>query len=576
LLIFTPGGISVNPDMTTRVLQVPFTQYSYPSLSPDGKWIAFPAGNANGEWDIYYMHVGGGEPRKITSDATFFIQQGADISPDGSQIVYDKPSPDGSTFDIFAISALGGTSRKLIERGGSGQWRPDGVRVGFIRQPTNTRIRSESRFIEFWTVGVDGSDIRKEFEDSLFIARGNYRYNFCWSYDGKSIAWIRSFSAESQVLITRNMETGAESQLTDGKENIDAMGWTKDDRIIFSSNRGGNTNLWAVPASGGNVVQVTKGAGPDIAVSVAASGNDLVYLQQQRVGFLWTANIDGSSPRQISFDEREIWEPSFSPNGSKIAFVMNDPDPLTKKCDVYVVDRDGNNRRKLTNGLPNARVPRWSPDGRWLSYVVFPSGADIDTLNPRTYVVDPENPGAPKPAGDFVGHIWADNDHLFSIDPQNSYILTVSNGTTRRFLPDSLSVWYFGQGRSVGYYDWRQSSRGWWAVDIQPTTPADLLKQTNEIITPVFRGSPRKISASPGFLGGRWTSRPSQTGTFLQFESADKVRSISFASGKGSLLPARFVGLRNRSIEPSLDGREVVFVAPRLSSRLVLLENVFQ
>jgi len=48
-LMFAPEGVPVNPDMKTQVLQVPFTQYSYPSLSPDGKWIAFPAGNANGQ-----------------------------------------------------------------------------------------------------------------------------------------------------------------------------------------------------------------------------------------------------------------------------------------------------------------------------------------------------------------------------------------------------------------------------------------------------------------------------------------------------------------------------------------------
>ncbi|MEX1138080.1 MAG: protein kinase [Bacteroidota bacterium] len=574
LLIFTPGGISVNPDMTTRVLQVPFTQYSYPSLSPDGKWIAFPAGNANGEWDIYYMHVGGGEPRKITSDATVFIQQSADISPDGSQVVYDKPSADGSTYDIFAISALGGTSRKLVPRGSSPQWRPDGARVGFIRQPTNSRIRSESPFVEFWSVGADGSDLKREFQDSLFVARGNYRYNFCWSYDGKSIAWIRSFSPESQVLVTRNIETGSEKQLTDGKENIDAMEWTKDDRIIFSSNRGGNTNLWAIPASGGEVVQVTKGAGPDIAVSFAGSGNDLVYLQQQPVGFLWTANIDGSSMRQISFDEREIWEPSFSPDNNRIAFVMSDPDPLREQCDVYVVDRDGNNRRKLTNGLPNARIPRWSPDGRLVSYVIFPHGPGIDTLKPRTFVVDTENPGAPRLAGDFPGVLWADNDHILALDPRSSYLLTVSKSTSRRFMDDSLAVWYFGQ-KSIGYYDWRLATMGWWIVDVQSTSVADLLKQTGDVIMPAFRGMPRKFSSAPPFLG-RWTSRSTQSGTFLQFESPDKVRSISFTGGKEIVLPARFVGLRNRSIEPSYDGKEVVFVTPRLSSRLVMLENVFQ
>ena len=136
--VFAPTGLSVNPDMTTRVLQVPFTQYSYPSLSPDGKWIAFPAADANGKWDIYYMHVNGGEPRRITSDATRFTQQTASISPDGSQIVYDRPNADDTSYDLFTVSALGGTSRKLAEGATSAQWRPDGQRVGFIRS-TNRR-----------------------------------------------------------------------------------------------------------------------------------------------------------------------------------------------------------------------------------------------------------------------------------------------------------------------------------------------------------------------------------------------------------------------------------------------------
>ena len=63
-------------------------------------------------------------------------------------------------------------------------------------------------------------------------------------------------------------------------------------------------------------------------MSVSRSGKTLLYLQQQPVGYLWTANIDGSSLRQISFDEREIWEPGISPDKKLIAFVMRDPDPL--------------------------------------------------------------------------------------------------------------------------------------------------------------------------------------------------------------------------------------------------------
>jgi len=572
-ILLAPSGISVNPNMTTRVLQVPFTQYSYPSLSPDGKWIAFPAADASGKWDIYYMHVNGGEPRKITSDATSFIQQGANISPDGSQIVYDRPNTDNTSYDIFAISALGGTSRKLATAGGSAQWRPDGQRVGFIRTDRSV-LRSESGKMEFLTVAADGSDLRREFIDSLFVTR-NYRYNFCWSPTGKSVAWIRTLSASSQVIILHDLESGQERRLTDGQENIDAMAWTVDDKIIFSSNRGGNTNLWAILASGGRAVQVTKGGGPDIALSIAASGTEFVYLQQQKVGYLWTANIDGSSLRQISFDEREIWEPFFSPDKQRIAFIMNDPDPLKTSSDVYVVDRDGNNRRRLTSGNPRTRLPVWSPDGRRIMYSVPPTGQGSDTGSARIFVVDVDNPGAPKFVGNHFGTYWLDNDHILAGAGTRSYIVTVSTAVSRRFFSDSLVVRNVIDGRSLTYYDSRRSKAGWWVVSIQPTTVTELLKQTADVIMPNVQGSPRKISSAPDFIQ-LWTSSPTTAGTILQYAGEDKVRLISPSGRSDEVLPVRFPGLRNRSFEMSRDGKEVVYVTPRLSSRLVLLENVFK
>ncbi len=575
-ILFAPSGIAVNPDMTTRVLQVPFTQYSYPSLSPDGKWIAFPAADASGKWDIYYMHVNGGEPRKITSDGSIFIQQSASISPDGSQIVYDKPNAEHTSHDMYAISALGGISRKLAERATIPLWRPDGNRVGFIRVPTDSHIRSESDFVEFWTVGGDGQDVRREFKDSLFVPKGGYRFSFCWSPDGKSIAWIRSFSGSSQVLLVRELETGKERELTKGNENIDAMQWTVDGRIIFSSNRGGNTNLWVIPASGGEALQVTKGGGPDLSVSVAGSGNELVYLQQQPVGFLWTAGVDGSTLRQITFDQREIWEPSFSPDQKRIVFVMNDPDPLTQRSDLYVVDADGNNRRRLTTGNAQTRLPLWSPDGRRIMYTAPPTQQAADTGAPKLYVVDADNPGAPRLSGKYFGITWWDDDHVLSLDGTRSHINKLSTGETRRFFTDSLSVWSILDGRRLVYYDRRNATRGWWVVDIAPTKPADLMAQSiDNIVMPQTRGAARKISSSPGFLA-RWTTTMSRSGEVLQFAGDDKVRRISFARGTDNILPARFPGITSRSIDLSRDGSTVVFVTPRLSSRLVLLQNVFK
>jgi hypothetical protein len=353
------------------------------------------------------------------------------------------------------------------------------------------------------------------------------------------------------------------------------MAWTVDDQIIFSSNRAGNTNLWTIPASGGEAQQVTKGGGPDIGMSVSRSGKTLLYLQQQRVGYLWTSNIDGSALRQISFDERDIWEPAISPDKKLIAFVMRDPDPLKNNTDLYVVERDGNNRRRLTTGNALTRVPSFSPDGHKIMYTVPPTNRGADTSSFSIYVVDVDHPGPPKLVGQNYGRDWFDSDHLLAIDNVRSYIASLSGGPTRRFFTDSVLVWSVWDFKHLVYFDRHTDKLGWWTIETERLDAAGLLKQTGDLIMPVLRGSAKRVSTSRVPLGS-WTSRLSSSGFVVQYAGQNKVRKIWFTGRTEELLPVAFPGMINRSINISLDGYDLVYVAPRLSSRLILVENLFK
>ena len=110
---------------------------------------------------------------------------------------------------------------------------------------------------------------------------------------------------------------------------------------------------------------------------------------------------------------------------------------------------------------------------------------------------------------------------------------------------------------------------------LQPGSTDALLQQDGELVMPRLAGTARKVSSAPSFLSA-WTSRMTTGGEVLQYVGDDQVRRISFLSSTEKVLPARFPGIVSRSIETSEDGKEVVFATPRLSSRLVLLEQVFQ
>lgn len=115
-----------------------------------------------------------------------------------------------------------------------------------------------------------------------------------------------------------------ERQLTFDRKIIDEVEWTTQNDIIFLSTKSGNTNLWMMPAQGGEAVQITKGSGSDIGMAISSDMKKLLYLQQFWVGNIWSANSDGSESRQITFEDESLNWPEISYDGSKIVYVQGD------------------------------------------------------------------------------------------------------------------------------------------------------------------------------------------------------------------------------------------------------------
>ena len=90
-----------------------------------------------------------------------------------------------------------------------------------------------------------------------------------------------------------------------------------------------------------------------------------------------TANLDGSDYRRLTESEGVDLSPSWSPDGSLIAFASNreqylSPDDkiYSNHYGIYVMEASGENVRRLAPTvyvLP--RPPVWSPDGKWLAFM---------------------------------------------------------------------------------------------------------------------------------------------------------------------------------------------------------------
>jgi Tol biopolymer transport system component len=153
---------------------------------------------------------------------------------------------------------------------------------------------------------------------------------------------------------------------------------------------------------------------------------------------IYLAEADGSGVTRLTRNEAADFDPTWSPDGSRIAFRSQ----RDGNDEIYVLDVDDGDPRNITREEAVDWGPDWSPDGRWIA---FNSGRD-GGRDLHGFLTDPEGREV-RPLGDlfFEYPAWSPDGtriafmHQTFNEPGGNYDIFVMNadGTGVRRLTSS-------------------------------------------------------------------------------------------------------------------------------------------
>jgi Tol biopolymer transport system component len=181
----------------------------------------------------------------------------------------------------------------------------------------------------------------------------------------QKIVYISPRNGNNEIFVM-NADGQDRKRLT--KNDTDDLGpdWSPDgSKITFSSN-----GIHVMNANGNNSLGITSNI-LDQDPDWSPDGSRIVFWS---VDGIFTVNSDGSNLTTIVAAASNAFyqQPAWSPNGNRIAFSSNVEDGTFQ---IYLMDANGSNQKKLTNGLSGAGSPAWSPDGSKIAFQALNNGA---------------------------------------------------------------------------------------------------------------------------------------------------------------------------------------------------------
>lgn len=269
------------------------------------------------------------------------------------------------TYQIYVMD-VGKNKRTQLTKGPwsnfDPHWSPNGLKILFQSSPQESPIGNE-----LWVMNRDGTE-------QINLTNNPARdYSPTWSPDGQKIAFVSERDGNAEIYL---MDTDGSNllRLTNDPERDYSPAWSPDgQKIAFVSERDGNAKIYVIGIDRSGLTPLTEDVREEQRPVWAPNGTKIVFIADDAI---WMMDLDNGNQQKISHSIIAT-SPFWSPDGQQIAFEGYE-NSLDYYRDVYLVDTNGDNLRRLTDNSQEYSSGPWAPDGNSLIIAAGPYLAVYD------------------------------------------------------------------------------------------------------------------------------------------------------------------------------------------------------